>query len=221
MNNKGYTVIEVIIATVIFVTAITIATASFVDGLKLLKNISEKDQSIFKLSKNIWIDSLFLCITDYFVFDETDKRFYLYFDGSSDTASFVTECPLNNNLPSLVYITKQANSNGSYDLNLYQMTVSTMDLRDIERVIIFSDIKKSIPYKLVEDASLVYINYLVYDRKTKLYSWKSDYKFRQYYTLPSAIKITYQKDGYQNQLFFKILNTNSSKNIYNEFYYGR
>lgn len=221
MRSSGYTVIEVLVATFIFATAIAIATGSFIDSLSVLRRFSTEDESVFRLSEKIWLDNVFLCATDYFVRDEGDGRFYLYFDGRPDSIAFVTECPVKLHSPSLTYITKETGSNGTYNLQLYQMEVGTMNLRDIERAIIFSQIKNSRPYTVLKDVSMIEIKYLSYDKDRKEYIWKNEHRFRDYNTLPSAIAIKYRKDGADSQLFFRVLNTNSSKNIYNEFYDAR
>lgn len=221
MNNKGYTIIEVLVAVFIFATAISIATGAFTESLNLLKKISSKDEPIFKLSQNIWLDTVFMCISDYFIKDDTEQRFYLYFDGKPDSISFVTECSLNSDFPSLSYLKVETNDKGSYDLVLYQINLGTMNLREIERAIVFSDIKKGYKTHIIQDASSIYIGYIFYDTKSKVYTLKPEYRFRQYNTLPAGVKISYTKDGQNEEIFYRILNTNGSKNIYNELYYGK
>lgn len=214
---KGYTLVEVLVAIVIFSTLIGLGTTALNQVMRYYEVIRTKDVSVWKYANLLWLNRVFLEVMDYYVSDDTGK-FYLYFIGTPDFLTFASFEGISTDKPVLVYLEKQLNQNGNYDLLLYQLPLNSQTGKDLDRYIVFKDYKKDNNFIYVmKDLDEISFEYYIYDFNSYNYRWSFYYE-KGGLIPPKFVKISYKKGGKADNLIFLINNNSLRKSIYNETY---
>lgn len=215
--SRGYTLIEVLVAIVIFTSMLVLAGAALNQGLRQYHGLVEKGLDFWDYARKITIDKSFNSATDYYVYTRSDQWFP-YFKGYADGVSYVSLSSFAGDLPVVVWIKSEAQKNGKSVLKYYELPVYTKTMADIERDEIFGDYKKGKSFNLLDDAESVSFSYYgcnAIDRKCR---WLSFYEGRKEKALPSLVKIEYLQNGRRQSLLFDIHVNSPMKMNYNEYY---
>jgi general secretion pathway protein J len=214
-SSKGYTLIEVLIAAAIFGSMITLATMALNQGLRQYQGLMEKGLNFWDYARYVWIQRSFNSATDYYIYTRTDG-WTPYFIGNQDMISYVSLSPLAGDLPVVVWIRKEDESDGKRSLVYYELPVYTKTYAEMERDYTFADYKKGNSVKLLQGLDTLEMTYYGYDLVRRNNQWSNDYDARKKKLLPMLVKIDYVIDGRKNVLIFDINVNSTIKMIYNE-----
>lgn len=217
VSFRGYTLVEVLVAIVIFATLIGLGTTALNQVMKYYEVIRSKDLSVWKYANLVWLDRVFLQVMDYYISDDTG-RFYLYFIGAPDFLTFASYEGISTDKPVVVYLEKQINQNGKYDLLLYQVLLNSQTGKELDRYIVFKDYKKdNNPFYVMKDLDELGFEYYIYDIRSYTYRWSFYYE-KGGLIPPAFVKVSFKKDNKPDNLIFSINNNSLRKGVYNEIY---
>jgi general secretion pathway protein J len=216
-ESKGYTLIEVVVAVAIFTTMLMLGSIALNQTLMQYKALAKKGFSFWQYAKVVWIDKSIGSMTDYYVM-ERQRGWFPYFKGDLNGFSYVSLSPFAGDSPSVVWVIKEKNEKGKYDLKYYELPVVTKKYEDIEDDFVFGNYKKGNSYIIFNDVQSINFQYYGFDISKRTYEWFNEFEGKLKKTLPVAIMIDYKDDEGDKKLLLKV-NTNSlMKLIYNEIY---
>ncbi|MBI4691172.1 MAG: prepilin-type N-terminal cleavage/methylation domain-containing protein [Nitrospirae bacterium] len=214
--HRGYTLIEVIVATAIFSSMVLLATMALNQGLKQYHGLMERGINFWDNARHLWVNRSLSSAVDYYVADA--GKWFPYFSGSRDRVSYISLAPLVGDIPVVVWIIRERQDNGRYSLVYYELPVYTKNFKEIERDYVFNEYKKGRSIKLLINLDDVDPEFYGYDLLKGKDEWSKDFQGSKKMTLPALLKFNYTVEGRKNSLMFRI-NTNSMrKAIYNEIY---
>ncbi len=216
---KGYTLIEVLIATAIFGAMVTLASMALNQGLKQYQGLMERGLSFWDHARYIWIQRSFNSATDYYIYTR-GEGWTPYFIGDQEVISYVSLAPLAGDLPVVVWIRMEDDNNGKRSLVYYELPVYTKTYAEIERASVFADYKKGSSIRLVEGVENLQVSFYGFDLIRRENRWTSDYDARKKRSLPNLVKISYGDDEHKNSLILGINVNSTMKTTYNETYRG-
>jgi len=214
---KGYTLIEVLVAMLIFTAMLMLAGVALNQGLTQYHGLVEKGLNFWDYAKNIWIDKSFNAATDYYVYTRSDGWFP-YFKGSRDGISYVSLAPFAGELPVVVWIKSEDEESGKRSLMYYETPVYTKTYEEIDRDFVFGDYKKGKSFKLLDGAEGIEFSFYGYDVEKRVYQWYGSFDGNKMKELPSLVKISYRRDSGRGDLTFGINVNSPAKRVYNEEY---
>ncbi|MEZ0344826.1 MAG: prepilin-type N-terminal cleavage/methylation domain-containing protein [Caldimicrobium sp.] len=213
----GYTLIEVLLASLIFSVMVYLATFALDQGLKQYQGILQRGLNFWEDAKILWLQRSLSSSLDYYVYDERKKWWYPFFKGRVDLIAYVSLAPFSQESPVLVVLKKE-NTEKGYNLVYYELPVFTSTLKEIENILAFEEYKKGVSFVFFKDLESLNFKYYGYDRFRKFYDWFSEFEGSKFLQLPSIVKIEYIKEGNRNFLYGIINVQNFRKSFYNEFY---
>ena len=216
-RNRGYTLIEVLVAMAIFAAMISLATMAFDQSLKQYRGLVEKGINFWGNARNLMFYKSFNCASDYYVHDNHGKWF-LYFHGNQDLVSYVTLSPLVGDVPVVAWIEKERLDNGLLNVTYHELPVYTKTREEIERDYVFGDYKKGQAFRLLEKIDQLDISFYGYDLTKGAYTWAYDFEGEKRLGLPILIKMNYVREGKKGALFFGTRTNSPRKLRYNEAY---
>jgi general secretion pathway protein J len=214
---KGYTLIEVLVAMLIFTAMLMLAGVALNQGLTQYHGLVEKGLNFWNYAKNIWIDKSFNSATDYYVYTRSDGWFP-YFKGSQDGVSYVSLVPFAGELPVIVWIKSEDEEGGKYSLVYYETPVYTKTYEEIDRDYVFGDYKKGKSFKLLEGVEGIEFSFYGYDFTKRMYQWYSSFDGNKMKALPSLVKISYARDAGRGDIVVGINVNSLAKRVYNADY---
>lgn len=217
IRAEGYTLIEVLVAMVIFTAMLMLAGMALNQGLSQYHGLAEKGLNFWSYATNIWMDKNFNSTIDYYVHTKSDGWFP-YFKGSQEGISYVTLAPFAGDLPVVAWVKNSTEEKGGRSLIYYELPVYTKSYEEIERNEIFSDYKKGASFKILNSVEDIEINFYGYDLQGKKYSWVNTFDGSKMKVIPSLIKISYRSEGKKNNLIFNINVNSRAKSGYEELY---
>ena len=218
--SKGYTLIEVLVAMVIFSSMLMLAGVALNQSLKQYHGLAEKGIGFWDYAKNIWIDKSFNSANDYYVYKRSDGWFP-YFKGNQEGISYISLAPLAGDLPVVVWIRNEPEESGMRSLIYYELPVYAKSYEEIDRAYIFGDYKKGRSLKLLEGVEGIEFSFYGYDFQKRRYEWSNNFDGNRMRSLPSSILISYRHDGKRDRFVFGINVNSFSKMIYNDIYTGQ
>ena len=219
LNKKAYTLIEVLIAIVIFSAIVTIAATALNQGLWQYHVILDKGINFWDNARYLWINKSLNSTVDYYVYSRGDG-WSPYFRGTQETISYISLSPLAGNKPVVAWIINERDDNGNRSLVYYELPVYAKDMKDIEREYVFGDFKKGNSTTILKGIENVDITFYGYDIRNKQYTWSRDFDGRKKGLLPQVVKIDYRKvgEGGRSTITFNINTNTLTKAIYNEIF---
>jgi general secretion pathway protein J len=215
--TKGYTLIEVLVAVLIFTAMLMLAGIALNQGLAQYHSLVEKGLNFWDYARKIWIDKSFNSATDYYCYTPADGWFP-YFKGSRDGISYVSLAPFAGDLPVVVWIKSEDEGDGRRSLVYYEIPVYTKTYEEIDRYEISGDNKKGKSFKLLEGVRDIEFGFYGYDVVRRLYAWQDVFDGKKMKVLPTLVKIFYTAD-HGRGAFVVGINVNSlAKRAYNERY---
>ena len=145
-HPDGYTLIEVLVALVIFTSMLMLAGVALNQGLVQYHGLEQRGLNFWEYAKPIWIDKSFNSATDYYVHTRADGWFP-YFRGDRNSVSYVSLAPFSGDLPVVVWVMREEEENGKYALVYYELPVYTKTWEEIDRHVAFNDYKKGQSFK--------------------------------------------------------------------------
>lgn len=218
-SNKGYTILEVLIAIAIFTAMVTIASMALNQGLGQYHRLMERGINFWDNAKYLWINKSLNSAVDYYVYSR-DSGWFPYFRGNQELISYVSSSPLATDEPVVVWIRNERQDDGNRSIVYYELPVYAKNMQEIERQYLFGDFKKGNSITLLKGIGDVSIKFYGYDLLEKQWSWTGDFDGSKRKVLPQAIKIDYKDMGTgERKTVILGINTNSlNKMIYNEGY---
>lgn len=216
-QDRGYTLIEVLVAMTIFAVMIGLATMAFDQSLKQYRGLVEKGINFWGNTRNLMLCKSFDCASDYYVRDNNGKWFP-YFHGNQDLISYVTLSPLVADVPVVVWIVKEALNDGRFNVLYYELPVYTKTRQEVERDYVFGDYKKGQAFRVLEKIDQLDISFYAYDKAKGAYAWAYDFEGEKRAGLPMVIKMSYVREGKKGAMFFGIKTDSPRKFTYNEAY---
>ena len=214
---EGYTLIEVLVAVVIFTAMLMLAGMALNQGLTQYHGLVEKGLNFWDYAKPVWIDKSFNSATDYYVHTRSDGWFP-YFKGGPDGVSYVSLAPFAGELPVVVWIKGEDGDGGKRSLVYYETPVYTKTYEEIDRDYIFNDYKKGKSFKLLEGVGGIEFSFYGYDFTKRMYQWYSSFDGNKMKALPSLVKISYSRDPGRGDLIVRINVNSLVKRVYDENY---
>ena len=218
-HSKGYTLIEVLIATAIFSAMVTLASMALNQGLKQYQGLMEKGLNFWDYARYIWIQRSFNSTTDYYIYTRS-QGWTPYFIGNQEIISYVSLAPLAGDLPVVVWIRTEKENTGKRSLVYYELPVYTKTYEEIDRDFVFGDYKKGSSIRLLDGVEDLQVSYYGYDLSRRKNLWTDDYDARKKRLLPILVKVTYGDNGQKNALILGINVNSAMKMVYNEFFQG-
>jgi general secretion pathway protein J len=216
-QDRGYTLIEVLVAMTIFAVMVGLATMAFDQSLTQYRGLVEKGINFWGNARNLMLCKSFDCASDYYVRDSSGK-WSPYFHGNQDLISYVTLSPLVADVPVVVWIVKEALDDGRFNVLYYELPVYTKTRQEIERDYVFGDYKKGQAFKLLEKIDQLDISFYAYDVTKGAYAWVYDFEGEKRVSLPITIKMSYVRGGKKSAMFFGIKTNSPRKQRYNRVY---
>ena len=214
-STKGYTLIEVIIATAIFSAMVFLATMALNQGLRQYQGLMDKGVNFWEMARHFWMNRSVASMTDYYVSDDTGKWFP-YFRGADDMFSYVSSAPITGDLPVVVWVNRENGAAGKYDLVYRELPVYSKTWRDLESDAVLDGYKKGEPMVIMGDLDKLQFRYYGYSIAKQKEEWSDDFEGRKRTRLPALIEITYVSQGKKGTLYFGIRTNSTRKAVYNE-----
>lgn len=201
----------------IFTAMLMLAGVALNQGLSQYQGLVEKGLDFWDYAKKISLDKSFNSAVDYYVFTRSDQWFP-YFKGTQDGVSYVSLAPFAGDLPVVVWIKSEDQTDGRKRLVYYELPVYTKSYEEIDRETMFGDYKKGKSFNVGEGIEGVSFQYYGFDLLTKKYEWYDNFEGNRKKLLPAAVKISFADKGGRGVLNFR-MNVNSLvKTHYNEIY---
>lgn len=202
MGSKGYTFVEVLIASLIFSIIVALATLAFTQGINQYEGIIRRSLNFSEEIKFFLLYRSIVGIKDYFVEDEQNDWFP-YFIGRDDLISYVSLSPLSYEVPVVVFLEKKQDSAGKFSLLYYEFPVYTLNYKELEKTLTFREYQRYPALILLSGLEELKFSYYTYDPIKKTWVWSFEHNENNYY-LPRMLKIDYLKNGERVHLFFGI-----------------
>jgi len=216
-HHKGYTLIEVLVAVVIFTAMLMLAGMALNQGLTQYHGLLEKGLNFWEYAKNIWIDKSFNSATDYYVHTRSD-RWFPYFRGSQEGVSYVSLAPFAGELPVVIWIRSEDSEKGKRSLVYYELPVYTKTYEEIDRDYVFGEYKKGKSFRLLEGVENIEFGFYGYDAAKGMYQWYGGFEGNKLKILPSLVRISYTDESGPGKLVFSINVNSLMKRNYDEAY---
>jgi general secretion pathway protein J len=216
-REKGYTLIEVLVAMVIFTSMLLLAGMALNQGLAQYRGLVEKGLNFWTYAKDIWVDKSLNSTVDYYVYTRTDGWFP-FFKGSQEGISYVSLTPFTGDLPIVAWMKVEAEDGGKRRLMYYELPVYTKTYEEIESHSVFGDYKKGESFKVLEGVEDIAFSFYGYDVFEKRYKWHESFNGNRMKRLPTLVRISYRQDGKPGGLVLGINVNSLMKTNYNERY---
>ncbi len=215
-SKKAYTLIEVLISLAIFSLIVSLISYALSQGLNQYKDVTKRTSSFWERAKILWLQKSFGSIIDYYVKDE---EWFPFFEGTSEYIVYITESPLANNIPVVVFLVNERNENGKRNLVYYELPVLTKDYRELLDYIKFEKYRQERGIILLKDMESLRFEFFGSDFLKLKADWYSNFSGKEKKLLPQFIKISYKSITSENmELIFLVRNNSLIKQIYNEIY---
>lgn len=213
----GYTLIEVLIAVLIFGTMLILASFAFNQGIKHYEGISKRGLNFWENTKLLILQRSISSMTDYFVKDP-GGFFYPYFFGQQDLVSYVSLSPVSKEVPVLVFLVKEKTPDGTFNLTYYELPVYTMTHQDLERLRIFKDYRQGVSVTIFSNLTELNFSFYGFDRRRRVDTWTVSFEGRSSLSLPKLIRIDFRTGEKRDTLYFGVFVDSRRKLFYNEHY---
>jgi len=217
LRKRGYTLLEVLIATLLFSMIVFLSTFALDQSLIQYQSIAKKGLNFWEDAKILWLQKSFSSAFDYYVYDERRDLWFPLFIGKIDKMVYASLSPFSSDLPVLVVLEKET-LEGKEALVYYETPLYTLNFKDIEKILTFEEYKKFTSLVFFKDLEKLSFKYYGYDRVKKFNDWFSEYDSSRSFYLPSVVKIEYSKNGVNDSIYGIINVQNLRKVYYNEFY---
>ncbi|SEM73564.1 general secretion pathway protein J [Syntrophus gentianae] len=216
-HPKGYTLIEVIVATAIFTTMVLLAGMAINQGLQQYRSLMEKGLDFWDYARIIWIEKSFNSTTDYYVQTRSDGWFP-YFRGSGDGVSYVSLAPFAGELPVVVWLRKEKDQQGRLSLTYYELPVYTKTFDEIEKDYLYGRYREGQGVRMLEDADSIALSYYGYDSARRRYAWFDYFEGSRMKRLPALVRISYRQGDSSGNMIFNLYVNSLMKTNYNATY---
>lgn len=213
----GYTLMEVLIASLIFSSIILLSVYALEQGIRQYKGILERGFNFWEKARIFWLSRSLSSAIDYYVYDERKKFWYPFFKGRVDMVAYISLAPFSHNTPVLA-ILKKEEKDGKFELVYYELPVYTYNLKDLEEILVFESYQRGIKFTFFEGLESLEFKYYGYDRFRHFNDWFSEFDGSRFLQLPLSLKIEYNQGDKKNFFYFPLNVQNFRKAYYNEFY---
>ena len=214
-SKAGYTLLEVLVAIIIFSSMVVLATYALNQGLMQYQGVVERGVNFWDNARHLWVSRSVGAATDYYIVDDRNLWFP-YFEGYKDRLSYVSISPLATNIPVVVWLIKEKDKDAKYALVYYEIPVYTKGMKDLERDYFLGNYKKGHSIKILDELDELNFKYYGYDFRQQKEIWVENFTGKNYLILPYLVRVDFKKGAQEHSFFYRI-NTNSTyKRDYNE-----
>ncbi|MCG6553621.1 MAG: prepilin-type N-terminal cleavage/methylation domain-containing protein [Candidatus Magnetominusculus sp. LBB02] len=203
ISRKGFTLIEVVVATAIFTAMVLLSTAALNQGFKQYKTVMDEGVNLWKAARSFWLHKSMSGMLFYYIDDGSRQRWYPYYICNPDVISYVSGAPMADNVPVVAWIVTQRHEK-SLDVVYYELPVYVKKQEELEKDYQSGDYKKGNSFVIIEDVSDVRFESYVEDPLTKLWDWSREYYGKKGEKLPKYVRISYKKDGRPGSRIFSV-----------------
>lgn len=214
-KEKSFTLIEMLFAISLFSLIVLFISYIFSQSLGYYRDIRERVEPLSQISKYLWLHKSIASVLDYYVKDE---NWYPFFIGERYLMSYVSSSGLFTELPVLVILIVEKETEKKKRLVYYELPVYTLSGKELEEIIKNRFYLKGMRVILVKEAREINFEYFGSALAYKTPFWQEGYSGRKENKLPYFIKINI-KDNFLNFYYiFSIKNNSYIKYFYNEIY---
>lgn len=217
VEKCGYTLIEVLLATMLFSIIVMLASFSLEQGLKYYHGLAERGLNFWRRAEPLWLNNIFGAMIDYYVRDEDKRKWYPFFTGTREFVAGVSGRALGERFPVIFVIEKEVEAKGKFALVYYELPVSTMNHKELKELIDFKQYKQWRKIKLYSGLVRVEFRYFGRDEKN-IERWHEEYDSWRYQSLPSLIRIDLSYDIGDDIIYLPLYVNSLHKGIYDEIY---
>jgi len=214
---SGYTLIEVLVAIVIFTSMLLLAGMSLNQSLSQYRGLVEKGLNFWSYAKNVWAGKSLNSTLDYYVYTRNDGWFP-FFQGDRAGLAYVSLAPFAGDLPVVAWMKTEEAGGGKRNLVYYELPVYTKTYNDIDNDVVFGNYKKGKSFKVLEEVEGIEFSFYGYNIFEKRYKWFESFNGNRMKRLPTLVRISYRRDGKKGMLVFGINVNSLIKTNYNERY---
>lgn len=215
MKERGYTLIEILISLLIFSLITGLISYAVSQGLSQYKGIIKKTSTHWDKAKIFFLNKSFASTVDYYVKEET---WFPFFEGDINYIIYITEAPLAESFPVLVFIVREKSSNGKWKITYYEIPVYTLSHKQIQDLFSSGKYKKGNKMVLFNDLDDVKFEFFGQKKTREKPDWYSKFSGKNEKSLPMIIRFYLTEGEEKKNLFFFIKNNSDLKEIYNEIY---
>lgn len=201
--RKGFTLIEVVVATAIFTSMVLLSTMALNQGFRQYKTVMDEGVNLWKVARSFWIHKSAAGMLFYYIDEGKRTQWYPYYVCTTDMISYVSASPMADTVPVVAWIVKE-NNGGNFNVVYYELPVYVKKQAELEKDYQSGDYKKGNSFVIIENVSDVRFESYVEDPLTKLWDWSREYYGKNGGKLPKYVRIAYKKDGRFNALLLSI-----------------
>ena len=200
---SGYTLIEVIVAMVIFSAMVLLGGMALNQGLKQYQGLVDKGLCFWDYAQNIWIDKSFHSTIDYYV-NTNSRVWFPYFRGNQEGISFVTLTPFAGDQPVVVWIRKENKEDGKENLIYYELPVYAKSYQKIEEELASGAYRNGRSVKILDGVERIQFEFYGYDIRDEKHKWRKIFEGAETSQLPLLVRIEYMQGNEKRMLMYAI-----------------
>lgn len=200
ISSLGYTLLEVIIALLIFSTMTILAGRAFEQSLRQYELFKCREGDLWEEKKWILLQRTFQCVIPYALLSPKAQR-YPYFIGKQNTISYVTNCPIANDLPVIVFLERIMDQKGKIKLVYYEYPIYSRDYSDIKGLEFTKEYRKGTQLIYLSDLSVIDFSFFGYDQRDRQWKWSMEFEGSQNLSVPKIVKISYKSPRQSETIF--------------------
>ncbi|KWT90990.1 PulJ/GspJ family protein [Candidatus Magnetominusculus xianensis] len=202
-SRRGFTLIEVVVATAIFTSMVLLSTAALNQGFKQYKTVMEEGVNLWRVARSFWIHKSAAGMLFYYIDEGKRREWYPYYVCNSDVISYVSASPMADNVPVVAWIVREKHED-NYNVVYYELPVYVKKQEELEKDYQSGNYKKGNSFVIIENVNDVRFESYVEEPLTKLWDWSREYYGKVGGKLPKYIRIAYKKDGRLNALLLSV-----------------
>lgn len=199
----GYTLLEVIIALLIFTIMSVLAVRAFEQSLRQYELFKLRDGDLWEEKKWILLNRTFQCLIPYNLSNPRAQR-YPYFIGRQNIISYVSNCPIVNDLPVIVFLEKELDQSGKFKLVYYEFPIYSSDYSEIKRLEFTKEYRRGTKLIYLSDVEFIELFFFGYDQIEKRWKWFMEFDGAQTISIPRIVKISYKSSRHSDTIFLGI-----------------
>lgn len=206
-RNRGFTLIEVIVAIAIFSVMVMLAGSALNQGLRQYKGLMEQGLGFWKHARVFWISKSVNSASDYYV--RTDQDGWApYFRGEKAALSYVSLTPFAGRLPVVVWLKTERDRQGRLVLNYYERPVYTLDFKALEKLFNSGGYRNRPGISILSQVDTLAFSYYGYDDIRDRHTWSDHFEGRKRKKLPEQVRVIYRQGDTTGEIRLN-LNVNS------------
>lgn len=196
-SKKGYTLIEVLVATMIFSLMVSVSMMALNQGLGQYRKLMDEGLKFWDKASTLWLHRSFVSAIDYAV-SSRPGSWHPYFKGDSASIAYVTGAPLLGDEPVVSWVVKEPAPAGGFDIMYYELPVLTKTYGDLEEDFASRRYKSGASFAIAKGVEAMKVEYYGFRLDTNKSEWSDSYDSRLRKFMPSLVRITFTRAAGQS-----------------------